>query len=113
EKPWTVTLDPTTDVLRELGSRRTNRQLLRRFAATRGQRGRERAREKLGNKRVDLIVFNDVGRGDIGFDSPENEVVLVSAEGERRLEKTAKERVAAAILDDVVARLEGGAWTRP
>ena len=72
----------------------------------------ERAREKLGNKRADLIVFNDVGRDDIGFDSPENEVVLVSAEGERRIEKAAKERIASAILDDVVARLEGGAWTR-
>jgi phosphopantothenoylcysteine decarboxylase / phosphopantothenate---cysteine ligase len=112
EEPWTVTLEPTSDVLRELGSRRTNGQLLVGFAADRGERGLERAREKLGNKRVDLIVFNDVGRDDIGFDSPENEVVLVSAEGERRLEKTAKERIAAAILDDVVARLEGGAWTR-
>ena len=112
DRPWTVTLEPTTDVLRELGARRTNGQLLVGFAADRGERGLERAREKLGNKRVDLIVFNDVGRDDIGFDSPENEVVLVSAEGERRLEKTAKERIAAAILDDVVARLEGGAWTR-
>jgi phosphopantothenoylcysteine decarboxylase/phosphopantothenate--cysteine ligase len=109
-----VTLEPTSDVLRELGSRRNNGAIavLVGFAADRGERGLERAREKLGNKRVDLIVFNDVGRDDIGFDSPENEVVLVSAEGERRLEKTAKERIAAAILDDVVARLEGGAWTR-
>ena len=82
------------------------------FAADRGERGLERAREKLGNKRADLIVFNDVGRDDIGFDSAENEVVLVSAEGERRIEKAAKERIAAAILDEVAARLEGGAWTK-
>ena len=109
---WTVTLEPTTDVLRELGSRRTNGQLLVGFAADRGEQGLERARAKLGNKRADLIVFNDVGRDDIGFDSPENEVVLVSAEGERRIEKAAKERIAAAILDEVAARLEGGAWTR-
>jgi phosphopantothenoylcysteine decarboxylase/phosphopantothenate--cysteine ligase len=114
EEPWTVTLEPTTDVLRELGSRRNNGAIavLVGFAADGGERGLERAREKLGNKRADLIVFNDVGRDDIGFDSPENEVVLVSAEGERRIEKAAKERIASAILDDVVARLEGGAWTR-
>src|SRR5580765_5782320 len=112
DEPWTVTLEPTTDVLRELGSRRTNGQLLIGFAADRGERGLERAREKLGNKRADLIVFNDVGRDDIGFDSAENEVVLVSAEGERRIEKAAKERIAAAILDEVAARLEGDAWTR-
>ena len=115
DEPWTVTLEPTTDVLRELGSRRNNGAIavLVGFAADRGERGLERAREKLGNKRADLIVFNDVGRDDIGFDSAENEVVLVSADGERRIEKAAKERIAAAILDEVAARLDGGAWTKP
>lgn len=107
DRPWTVTLEPTTDVLRELGARRTNGQLLVGFAADRGERGLERAREKLGNKRVDLIVFNDVSRDDIGFDAGDNEVVLVSGSGERRIQKAAKERIAAAILDEVAARLEG------
>jgi phosphopantothenoylcysteine decarboxylase/phosphopantothenate--cysteine ligase len=105
-EPWTVTLEPTTDVLHELGARRTNGQLLVGFAADRGERGLERAREKLTNKRADLIVFNDVARDDVGFDAPDNEVVLVSAEGERRIEKAPKERVAAAILDEVAGRLE-------
>jgi phosphopantothenoylcysteine decarboxylase / phosphopantothenate---cysteine ligase len=105
-EPWTVTLEPTTDVLRELGAARRNGQLLIGFAADHGERGLERARTKLGNKHADLIVFNDVSRGDIGFDATENEVVLVSAEGERRIEKAAKERIAAAILDEVAVRLE-------
>jgi phosphopantothenoylcysteine decarboxylase / phosphopantothenate---cysteine ligase len=104
---WTVTLEPTIDVLRELGGRRTNGQILVGFAADAGDHGLERAREKLRAKQVDLIVFNDVSRDDIGFDAPDNEVVLVSAEGERRLEKAAKERIAAAILDVVAERLEG------
>jgi phosphopantothenoylcysteine decarboxylase / phosphopantothenate---cysteine ligase len=107
DRPWTVTLEPTTDVLRELGARRTNGQLLVGFAADGGERGLERAREKLGNKRVDLIVFNDVSRDDIGFDAGDNEVVLVSGSGERHIQKAAKERIAAAILDEVAARLEG------
>jgi phosphopantothenoylcysteine decarboxylase/phosphopantothenate--cysteine ligase len=102
---WTVTLEPTIDVLRELGGRRTNGQILVGFAADAGDHGLERAREKLRAKQVDLIVFNDVSRDDIGFDAPDNEVVLVSAEGERRLEKAAKERIAAAILDVVAERL--------
>jgi phosphopantothenoylcysteine decarboxylase / phosphopantothenate---cysteine ligase len=105
-EPWTVSLEPTTDVLHELGARRTNGQLLVGFAADRGERGLERAREKLANKRADLIVFNDVTRGDVGFDALDNEVVLVSAEGERRIEKAPKERIAAAILDEVAGRLE-------
>jgi phosphopantothenoylcysteine decarboxylase / phosphopantothenate---cysteine ligase len=104
--PWTVTLEPTTDVLRELGAARRNGQLLVGFAADHGERGLERAREKLGNKRADLIVFNDVSRADIGFDAAENEVVLVSAEGERRIEKAAKQQIAEAILEEVALRLE-------
>ena len=102
---WTVALEPTTDVLRELGARRANGQLLVGFAADSGERGLERAREKLAAKQVDLIVFNDVSRADVGFDVPENEVVLVAADGERRLEKAAKERIAAAILDEVAERI--------
>jgi phosphopantothenoylcysteine decarboxylase/phosphopantothenate--cysteine ligase len=105
---WTVKLEPTTDVLRQLGERRTNGQILVGFAADAGDQGLERAREKLRAKQVDLIVFNDVARDDIGFDAPDNEVVLVSAEGERRLEKAAKERIAAAILDVVAERLPKG-----
>ena len=103
--PWTLTLEPTTDVLRELGAGRTNGTLLVGFAADVGERGLERARAKLADKQVDLIVFNDVGRDDIGFDASDNEVVLVSADGEKRLERASKERIAAAILDAVAERL--------
>ncbi|HUK95324.1 MAG TPA: bifunctional phosphopantothenoylcysteine decarboxylase/phosphopantothenate--cysteine ligase CoaBC [Gaiellaceae bacterium] len=104
---WTVTLEPTTDVLRELGERRdpATRSVLVGFAADRGERGLERAREKLAAKRVDLVVFNDVARDDVGFDSADNEVVLVSAGGERHVEKAPKERIAAVILDEVAERL--------
>ena len=105
DEPWTVTFEPTTDILRELGAGRNNGALLVGFAADMGERGLERAREKLTAKKVDLIVFNDVSREDIGFDAADNEVVLVSRDGERRLEKASKERIAAAILDAVAERL--------
>jgi phosphopantothenoylcysteine decarboxylase/phosphopantothenate--cysteine ligase len=107
EEAWTVTLEPTADVLRELGANRVDGQVLVGFAAEHGEQGLARAREKLAAKRLDLIVFNDVAREDVGFDSRDNEVVVVSAEGEQRIEKAAKERVAAAILDEVARRLEG------
>jgi phosphopantothenoylcysteine decarboxylase/phosphopantothenate--cysteine ligase len=108
DEPWTVTLEPTTDVLRELGARRENGRLLIGFAADRGEQGLERAREKLAAKRADFVVFNDVSRDDIGFDATDNEVVLVTATGDRRIEKASKERIAAVILDEVAARLEVG-----
>jgi phosphopantothenoylcysteine decarboxylase/phosphopantothenate--cysteine ligase len=101
EKPWRIELEPTVDVLRKLSERRTNGQVLVGFAAETGQQGLERAREKLVAKNLDLIVFNDVSRPDVGFDAPENEVVLVSAHGERRIAKAPKREIAAAILDEV------------
>jgi phosphopantothenoylcysteine decarboxylase / phosphopantothenate---cysteine ligase len=98
-EPWQVTLQPTTDILHELGSRRANGQVLVGFAADHGDRGLERAREKLARKSVDLIVFNDVSQADVGFDSPDNEVVLVSADGEQRIAKAPKDQIAAAIIE--------------
>ncbi|HXE92961.1 MAG TPA: bifunctional phosphopantothenoylcysteine decarboxylase/phosphopantothenate--cysteine ligase CoaBC [Gaiellaceae bacterium] len=96
---WEITLEPTTDVLRTLGDQRTNGQVLIGFAADRGERGLARAREKLDRKRVDLVVYNDVSREDIGFDAEDNEVVLIGAGGERRVGKASKDRIAAAIVD--------------
>jgi len=98
---WTVVLEPTTDVLAELGKRRIPGQLLVGFAADHGETGLERARQKLRSKNADLFVFNDVGRDDIGFESSENEVTLVSAAGERAIAKASKDDIAASILDEV------------
>jgi phosphopantothenoylcysteine decarboxylase / phosphopantothenate---cysteine ligase len=96
---WEVRLEPTADVLRTLGEHRRNGQVLVGFAADQGERGLARAREKLIHKKVDLVVYNDVSREDVGFDSEENEVVLVSPDGERRVEKAPKDRIAAEIVD--------------
>src|SRR5436190_604844 len=98
-KSWQVTLEPTRDILLELGSRRENGQVLVGFAADHGDTGLSRAREKLVRKGVDLVVFNDVARADIGFDASDNEVVLVGREGEERIPKAPKDRIAAAIVE--------------
>ena len=66
---WTLELEPTIDVLSELGERRRDGQLLVGFAAETGEPGLERAREKLARKGADLFVLNDVSRPDIGFDA--------------------------------------------
>ncbi|TML96048.1 MAG: bifunctional phosphopantothenoylcysteine decarboxylase/phosphopantothenate--cysteine ligase CoaBC [Actinobacteria bacterium] len=99
ERAWELRLEPTTDVLATLADGRTNGQVLIGFAADRGELGLERARAKLQRKRVDLVVFNDVSRDDIGFDAEENEVVLVAAGTERRVSKAPKDRIAAVIVD--------------
>jgi phosphopantothenoylcysteine decarboxylase/phosphopantothenate--cysteine ligase len=101
EHAWAVELAPTTDIGRALGERKRPGQILVLFGAEHGAEGLARKRTMLETKNADLVVFNDVGRSDIGFDAPDNEVVLVSGAGERTLPKARKETVAAAILDEV------------
>ena len=98
---WSVELEPTTDVLTAIGASRTEGQVLVGFAADRGENGLARARDKRTAKKADLFVFNDVSRPDIGFDALDNEVVVVSAGGERTIAKAPKPVVAAAVLDEV------------
>ena len=101
ESTWEIQLEPTTDVLKLLGERRANGQVLIGFAAETGEGGLDRARKKLAKKQVDLIVYNDVSREDVGFDADDNEVVIVSGGGERRVDKAPKNQIAAAILDEI------------
>jgi phosphopantothenoylcysteine decarboxylase / phosphopantothenate---cysteine ligase len=98
---WSIDLEPTADVLAALGASRRPGQVLVGFAADSGNGGIERAREKRLAKNADLFVFNDVSRPDIGFDASDNEVVVVSSNGERTIEKAPKTVVAAAVLDEV------------
>jgi phosphopantothenoylcysteine decarboxylase / phosphopantothenate---cysteine ligase len=104
---WTIELEPTQDVLAELGQRRRNGQVLVGFAADEGEAGLERARTKLTNKRGNLFVYNDVSRSDIGFESDWNELVLLTHDGERTVSRRSKEECAVAILDEIETLLGG------
>jgi phosphopantothenoylcysteine decarboxylase / phosphopantothenate---cysteine ligase len=102
---WTVELEPTIDVLAALGAAKRPGQVLVGFAADEGERGLERAREKLARKNADLFVFNDVAQEGIGFDAADNEVTLVSAGGDRIVPRAPKDEIAAAVLDAVESLL--------
>jgi phosphopantothenoylcysteine decarboxylase/phosphopantothenate--cysteine ligase len=98
---WTLELEPTADILAALGEGRRDGQLLVGFAAETGAAGLERAREKLSRKGADLFVLNDVSRTDIGFDTYENEVTILTARDARTVPKAPKDEIASAILDEV------------
>jgi phosphopantothenoylcysteine decarboxylase/phosphopantothenate--cysteine ligase len=106
-------LEPTADVIAGLSARRRPGQTLVGFAAEHGPEGLEHARGKLSRKRLDAVVFNDVSREDIGFDSPANEVTILTAEepggeiSEHHVPRAGKDLVAGAILD-AVEGLRGG-----
>jgi len=101
DRAWTVELAPTGDVAKELGERKRPGQVLVVFGAEHGEEGLERKRAMLDTKNADLVVYNDVARSDIGFDAHDNEVVLVTRDGEHVVERAAKPDVAAAVLDAV------------
>jgi phosphopantothenoylcysteine decarboxylase / phosphopantothenate---cysteine ligase len=103
--PWTIELEPTEDVVKTLAARRENGQVIVAFGAERGESGLERKRAMLTDKNVDLVVYNDVSRSDIGFDANDNEVLLITREGVKRIAKAPKSRIAAAVLDEAVALL--------
>jgi phosphopantothenoylcysteine decarboxylase / phosphopantothenate---cysteine ligase len=97
----TLELEPTADILCELAGKRAPGQTLVAFAAEHGADGLEHARKKLAAKRVDAVVFNDISRADIGFESAENEVTILTGQEETQLPRAAKESIAESILEAV------------
>ena len=59
------------------------------------------AREKRLRKGLDMIVVNDVSQPGIGFNTDENAVTLIWAEGEQRLSQSSKAAIARIILAQV------------
>ncbi|MEQ8719285.1 MAG: bifunctional phosphopantothenoylcysteine decarboxylase/phosphopantothenate--cysteine ligase CoaBC [Acidimicrobiales bacterium] len=96
-----VELEPTPDILAELGDRKPAGQILVGFAAETADL-RANATKKLKAKGADLIVANDVGAPAVGFEHDTNEVVILGADGSAtEIPLTTKGEVARAILDVV------------
>jgi phosphopantothenoylcysteine decarboxylase / phosphopantothenate---cysteine ligase len=94
-------LDPTPDILAELGKKKGDRLLIG-FAAETDHLVAE-ARRKLETKNCDMVVANLVSRGGTGFDSDENEVTLVTRGGEAiTVERAPKRVIARRIFDQVI-----------
>jgi phosphopantothenoylcysteine decarboxylase / phosphopantothenate---cysteine ligase len=93
----TVHLEPNPDVLAALGKRKRSTFLVG-FAAETGEH-ETRARKKLARKHLDAIAVNDV-RGERGFGTGENELVLLwGDDGRRELGRSDKKTLAARLLD--------------
>jgi phosphopantothenoylcysteine decarboxylase/phosphopantothenate--cysteine ligase len=98
-----LVLEPTPDILAELGRRRAPGQTLVGFAAETGDL-RARAAAKLRAKGVDLIVGNDVGAPGAGFEHDTNRVHLVRSDGlEQDTTLVDKRDVARVVLDAVLS----------
>ncbi len=100
----TIQLEPTTDILAELGARKGNRLLIGFAAET--ENLQNEANRKLEAKSCDMVVGNLVGTPDSGFDSDSNEVLLAFPGGAiRELPRASKREVAHNIWNEIAALL--------
>jgi phosphopantothenoylcysteine decarboxylase/phosphopantothenate--cysteine ligase len=95
-------LDPTPDILAEVGERKGDRLLIGFAAET--QNLVEEARRKLVSKHCDMVVANLVGRDGLGFESDDNEVEIVTRAGQTtHAGPASKTEIAGRILDQISA----------
>ncbi len=104
----TLELEPTEDILAEVGARAgavSPRPVIVGFAAETGSL--DRAPEKLRRKGADLLVANDVAEPGSGFGTDTNRVVILAADGSRDdLPLLTKREVADRLLDRVAAAMD-------
>jgi phosphopantothenoylcysteine decarboxylase/phosphopantothenate--cysteine ligase len=108
--PPALTLVANPDILAGIVDRRADaaRPVTVGFAAQTGDLEAE-AEAKLDAKRVDMLVANDVSAAGIGFESGENAVLILHADGRRReIPRAPKRVVAEAVLADLATHLVPG-----
>lgn len=94
-------LDPTPDILAELGQKKGDRLLIGFAAET--ENLIESARGKLESKNCDMVVANLVGQEGTGFETEQNEAVLVMRAGETiPLGRAPKREIAGRIFSQVM-----------
>jgi len=95
-----LNLVPTKDILMEVSKIKTQ-QFVVGFAAE-TQNLIQSALEKLRNKKLDLIVANDISAPGIGFQSDSNQVTLVDSDEQvENLPRMAKQEIANILLDKI------------
>ena len=98
--PISLELEPTPDILAEVGAKKGARVVVGFAAET--SNGLDNARKKLESKLLDAIVLNDVSQPGIGFDSERNAVTILTHSGVESIPETSKWEVAHRVLDAVV-----------
>jgi len=96
----TLELEPTPDILADVGARKGSRIVIGFAAETHDTL--DNARKKLESKSLDAIVVNDVSQPGIGFDSERNAVTILTRSNTENVPENSKWEVAHRVLDAVV-----------
>jgi phosphopantothenoylcysteine decarboxylase/phosphopantothenate--cysteine ligase len=99
-----LNLKPTTDILATISELEGRKPLIVGFSAETAHIFRF-AEEKRLRKKADLMVVNDVSQSDIGFDSDENEVTILSEDAPVYLERAPKKIIAQRLLEIIFQHL--------
>jgi phosphopantothenoylcysteine decarboxylase/phosphopantothenate--cysteine ligase len=97
---FSIELAPTPDILAELGRKKGDRLLIGFAAET--ENLRQEALRKLEAKNCDMIVANLVGQAETGFESEENEVLLVTRSGSIPVPRAPKREIADRIFTEAL-----------
>jgi len=104
EEPLVLNLQPTQDILREVAEKKSN-QLIIGFAAE-SENIVQSATEKLQRKQLDMIVANDISAPGIGFQSDNNQVILINRKAQvESLPLLTKTEIADILLDRILGQL--------
>ena len=99
-------LEPTHDIAAALGKMKTEKQVLVGFALETNDE-EVNAKKKLEKKNLDFIVLNSLQNKGTCFQSDENQISIISKEGQRDYEKKSKQTVARDIVDEIEKRVKG------
>lgn len=97
DESWELTLVKNPDILASVAAREA-RPFCVGFAAE-TEFPEENAKQKLIHKKIDLIAVNDVSRQDIGFDTDDNALTVISHNKTHQIAKSTKYHVAVTLLE--------------
>jgi len=101
-----IRLQPTHDIAAALGQQKRPGQLLAGFALETNEE-EANARKKLEHKNLDFIVLNSLRNEGTCFQSDDNQVSILSHDGQHDYPRKPKSQVAADIVDELASRLAG------
>ena len=103
EKHLNLKMDKNSDILKVISEKNLNLKTVGFAAET--ENLLSNAKKKLFQKKLDLIVANDVSDKDIGFDSDENEVTLITKKEQKKIKKASKKIVSKKIVEFIASKV--------
>lgn len=108
----TIELTRNPDILEILGRTKREKQIIVGFSAE-SENIEKNAQEKLIKKKIDMIIANDITVPDIGFDSDDNAVVILTKDGEKEvLQRQPKIQIARHICNRLIEMFQSRKETR-